>query len=181
MFCERLSGKCQVYQRKENRIMQTLRLAVILLTCVVLMTTVGCNNAPQERVHAGEGAEEEPNIRLGLTETFDTVRKGVRLILTYDKTSSSFVGTVENVSSEKVHAVRVEVHLSNGVELGPTAPKDLTPGNRLNVNLSAAGQSFTWWKAHAETFGTRGEGGEEQGHDDDSEHRGEGEREGEHR
>ncbi|MHC4647378.1 MAG: hypothetical protein ACYTBJ_17950 [Planctomycetota bacterium] len=160
--------------------MQASRLAATLLTCVVLMATVGCENAPQERGHAGEGAEEEPNVRIGLTDTVDTVRRGVRLILAYDKTSSSFIGTVENVSSEKVHVVRVEVHLSNGVELGPTSPEDLAPGNRSNVNLSAAGQSFTWWKAHAETSGAGGEGGEEHGHDDDSGHGGEGEREGEH-
>ena len=181
MLSKRVYGKCQVNQRKEEGIVQTSRLAVILLLCVVLMTTVGCKNAPQERGHAGEGPEEEPDVRLALTDTFDTVRKGVRLILAYDKTSSSFVGTVENVSSEEVHAVRVEVHLSNAVELGPTSPEDLVPGDSLNVNLSAAGQSFTWWKAHAETSGAGGEGGEEHGHDDDSEHGGEGEREGEHR
>jgi len=152
---------------------QALRLAAILLTCAALMTAVGCKSAGRERGHEGDAPEEEPNIRLTPGDTLDTVRRGVRLILSYDKTSSSFVGTVENVSSEKVRAVRVEVHLSNAVELGPTSPRDLAPGQRSNINLSAAGQSFTWWKAHAKAPGRSGEGAEEHRHDDDSEHGGE--------
>ena len=49
-----------------------------------------------------------------------------------------------------VSRVRIEVHLSNGNELGPTAPIDLAPGKKVDVGLSAEGQSFDWWKAHAE-------------------------------
>lgn len=163
--------------------MKKSRLAAVSLIWFLLMSAVACNNAPQEREHAGEGSEEEPDIRLALTDTFDTVRKGVRLILSYDKASSSFIVTVENVSSEKVHAVRVEVHLSNAVELGPTTPEDLAPGGKSNIKLSATGQSFTWWKAHAETSGPGGQAGEEHGHDNDSEHGHEhgGEGQGEHR
>ncbi len=104
--------------------------------------------------HAGEGEHgeegEETGPRLAKGGTHDEVRKGVRLILAYDSESSSFVGTVENVSEKTVSKVRIEVHLSNGTELGPTNPIDLAPGKKISVGLSAEGQSFEWWKAHAE-------------------------------
>ena len=98
--------------------------------------------------HAGEGEETGP--RISKDGTHDEVRKGVRLILSFDNESSSFIGTVENVIEKTVSRVRVEVHLSNGTELGPTKPIDLAPGKKVDVKLSAEGQSFNWWKAHAE-------------------------------
>jgi hypothetical protein len=64
--------------------------------------------------HEGEGEESGPQI--GLDGTHDEVRKGVRLILSFDSESSYFVGTVENVSENTVPKVRVEVHLSNGMD-----------------------------------------------------------------
>ncbi len=98
--------------------------------------------------HAGEGEETGPRISIDGTHNED--RKGVRLILSFDNESSSFIGTVENVTEKTVSRVRVEVHLSNGVELGPTKPINLAPGKKVDVKLSAEGQSFKWWKAHAE-------------------------------
>ena len=158
--------------------MRKSRLVAIPLMCILLMTTLSCRNTPQEGEQGRESEGEEAGPRLAVNQTHDTVRKGVRLILAYDSISSSFIGTVENVTNEKVYSVRVEVHLSNGVELGPTSPEDLAPGNKSNVNLSAAGQSFTWWKAHAETSGPGGEGGGEHDHEHEGGH--EGEHEGEH-
>ena len=106
----------------------------------------------EPHTHEGEGAEEgeETGPQIGLDGTHDEVRKGVRLILSFDSESSSFVGTVENISEKTVPKVRVEVHLSNGTELGPTEPVDLAPGKKIEVKLSAVDQTFTWWKAHAE-------------------------------
>jgi hypothetical protein len=101
-----------------------------------------------EHTHEGEGEESGPQI--GLDGTHNEVRKGVRLILSFDSESSSFVGTVENVSEKTVPKVRVEVHLSNGKELGPTKPVNLAPGKKIKVKLPAVDQTFTWWKAHAE-------------------------------
>jgi len=98
--------------------------------------------------HAGEGEEAGP--RISKDGTHDEVRKGARLILSFDNESSSFIGTVENVTEKTLSRVRVEVHLSNGTELGPTKPIDLAPGKKADVKLSAKGQSFNWWKAHAE-------------------------------
>ncbi len=57
---------------------------------------------------------------------------------------------LENVTEKTLSNVRIEVHLSNGVELGPTPPIELAPGKKVDVGLSAEDQSFEWWKAHAE-------------------------------
>ena len=101
--------------------------------------------------HARGEEGEESGIRYTLSETCEEVRKGVQLHLTFDQSSSTFIGTINNISNETAKRVRVEVHLSNEVELGPTEPVDLAPGKQVNVKLSAEGQSFTWWTAHAES------------------------------
>lgn len=112
-------------------------------------------------VAADRGTGEESGTRLTLTQTYDTVRGGARLILSYDQAAKAFIGTVENTTDATLDRVRVEVHLSNGVELGPTTPQDLAPGAQMAVWLDAAGQNFTGWTPHAEVGG--GEGGGEHG------------------
>jgi len=104
----------------------------------------------EEKGHHQEEGEESGK-KLSPTETYDQVHKGVRLVLAFHNASSSFLGSVENVTDKTVKAVRVEVHLSNGTELGPTEPMDLAPGEKAGIKLEALGQVFTWWKAHAET------------------------------
>lgn len=112
-----------------------------------------------EGVSESEG--EESGKTLTLTERYDTVRKGARLILVYDADSNAFTGTVENTTDSTLEQVRVEVHLSNGVELGPTTPVDLAPGQIVDVTLPATAQSFDGWTPHAEVGpGTGGEAGE---------------------
>ena len=59
-----------------------------------------------------------------------------------------------------MYRVRVEVHLSNGTELGPTTPTDMAPGEMLTISLPATEESFTGWTAHAEV-GAGGESGGE--------------------
>jgi hypothetical protein len=103
-----------------------------------------------EHAEGGEGEGEEAGPRISMDGTHDEVRKGSRLILSFDKESSSFIGTVENLTEETLTRVRIEVHLSNGTELGPTESIDLAPGKKADVKLSAEGQTFEWWKAHAE-------------------------------
>ena len=120
---------------------------------------------------AGVGGEEGSGANtLALDETFDTVRSGARLILNYDAPSNSFNGTVENTTIGVLDRVRIEVHLSNGTELGPTTPTDIAPGEVVAINLPATPASFTGWTAHAEV-GSGGEGSESGGeHRDDGEH-----------
>jgi len=103
-----------------------------------------------EHAEGGEGEGEEAGPRIAIDGIHDEVQKGSRLILSFDKESSSFIGTVENLTEETLARVRIEVHLSNGTELGPTEPIDLAPGKKVGVKLSAEGQTFEWWKAHAE-------------------------------
>ena len=135
------------------------------------------------------GSEEGSGANLALDETFDAVRSGARLILNYDAGSNAFVGTVENTTGNILSQVRIEVHLSNGTELGPTTPVDMAPGQVLEINLPATEASFTGWIAHAEVGGgaegsqIAGEGAGEHGagnaagggeHDTGSERRGSG-------
>ena len=94
----------------------------------------------------GSGGEgEESGTRYGLDDKYDVVRNGARLILSYETESNSFKGTVENTTNEVLKRVRVEVHLSNGTELGPTSPTDLKPGEKIAVNLAATEKEFDGW------------------------------------
>lgn len=107
---------------------------------------------------SGEGAEsggdgEESGRQYGLGETFWSTRKGVRLALRYDAATQAFKGTATNITGATIPRARVEVHLSNGVELGPTTAMDLAPGQSIDVSLPATGQRFAGWGAHAESDG----------------------------
>ena len=131
----------------------------------------------------GAGGEEGSGANtLAPNETFDAVRGGARLILSYDSASNAFEGTVENTTTSVLTRVRIEVHLSNGTELGPTTPIDLAPGQVATVNLPSTPGSFTGWIAHAEV-GSGSEGGQQAGGagaEGRGEHGGGGESGGEH-
>ena len=117
------------------------------------------------------GAGEESGATLSLDDNFDFVRNGVRLQMSWDAAANAFTGTVENTTASAIQAVRVEVHLSSGVELGPTTPGDLAPGESRAVQLSAAGVTgFDGWTPHSES-GTSEHSGAESG----GEHGAEGE------
>ena len=112
-------------------------------------------NSGDDSGESGEHSEsgdngEESGTQLSLTETFDEVRAGARLILSFDSTANAFMGTVENTTQATLTRVRVEVHLSNGTELGPASPVDLAPGQMHEVNLPAGSEPFTTWSAHPE-------------------------------
>ena len=107
----------------------------------------------EENEHSGgsesEG-DEESGTQFTPSDIFDEVRAGARLILSYDATANAFIGTVENTIGGTLSQVRVEVHLSNGVELGPTTPVDLSPGQVVDITLLATSQPFISWSAHPE-------------------------------
>ena len=98
---------------------------------------------------ASEGGEES-GTQFALGETFDQIRAGARLILSYDSSANAFTGTVENTTRDTLNRVRVEVHLSNGIELGPTTPIDLAPGQVADITLPASSDLFISWGAHPE-------------------------------
>ena len=62
---------------------------------------------------------------------------------------------MENTTGETLRRVRVEIHLSNGAELGPTTPLDLAPGQMAEITLPATKQRFETWSAHPEVGGRR--------------------------
>ena len=115
-----------------------------------------------EGSESGSGGEEGSGAAnmLAPDETFDMVRAGARLILSYDAPSNSFRGNVENTTNGVLSQVRIEVHLSNGVELGPTTPRDMAPGEVVSISMPATAASFTGWTPHAEVGGGEGSGGE---------------------
>ena len=153
-----------------NKIYSIFAAIVVLLIVVI----IGCSRTAKQ---ATDNEKEESRTELALDETYDKVRNGARLFMNYDAQSNSFKGTVENTTDETLKQVRVEVHLSNGKEFGPTTPADLAPGEKRNVQLTATSTDFDGWTAHPEV----GEGehghGEEHG-EHDSEHWGEHDREG---
>ena len=133
--------------------------------------------------HSGEtgegqrGEPEESGTQYGLSETAKEIRSGVELVIRFDGTRRAFAGTVMNGTDATVRQVRVEVHLSNGVELGPTANVDLRPGQSAPVELRADSQDFNKFSTHVEIGA--GEHGGEHGGREDGEHG--GRRGGEHR
>ena len=104
------------------------------------------------------GGEEGSGAMLAPDQTFDMVRGGARLILSYDAASNAFVGSVENTTSSVLTNVRIEVHLASGTELGPTTPIDMAPGQMAMVHLPSTEAAFTGWVAHAEVGGGEGSG-----------------------
>ena len=116
-------------------------------------------SASEGRGSSGSSSEEASGANLAPNETFDAVRSGARLTLAYDPANNAFQGTVENTTGNVLGQVRIEVHLSNGTELGPTTPMDLAPGEVTSVNLPSTAASFTGWIAHAEV-GSGAEGGQ---------------------
>ena len=108
----------------------------------------------EEGDHDEEGEESGEYIAAG--ETWDETRRGARLIFSFDRARDAFVGAVENTTQQPMCAVRVEVHLSTGTELGPTARTDLAAGASMEVVLSAEGEPFDAWTAHPEVSACAG-------------------------
>ncbi len=141
--------------------------ATIVILCVAISGCSGDSPTGEARdfdvltasvdEHARDGggenggeAGEESGTALSLNETYDSVRNDVRLVMSYDAEDNSFNGTVKNTTDETLRAVRVEVHLSNGKELGPTTPVDLGPGMEREVKLVATSKDFDAWTPHPE-------------------------------
>jgi hypothetical protein len=103
-----------------------------------------------EHGSGGAGEGEESGEYIGPADTWDKTRRGARLVLAFNAASNSFVGTVENTTGQTLCAIRVEVHLSTGTELGPTERTDLPSGEKTTVELPTAGEAFDTWTAHPE-------------------------------
>ena len=111
------------------------------------------------------GGENDTAVALTPGQTYDVTRNGARLVLAYDPATNTFNGQVTNTTNSVLTRARVEIHLSNGTELGPTTPTDLAPGQSLRISLPAGQAPFTTWSPHAEVgnaeAGESGTGGGE--------------------
>ena len=149
---------------------KTVSLSVLL----ILTMLIGVGFAQEHNEEEGEGGT-----RYSKSKKLDEVKRGVHLVLMYESASQTFVGTIKNVSNKPVTRARVEIHLSNKVELGPTTPTTIEPGKQITIKLPAKGQKFEWWTAHAEVGSAEGghgegsEGGGEHGRSERGEHEGE--------
>lgn len=127
---------------------------------VLIAGIIGCSSSDTTNPMTAETDSEESTVQLTLTDTYDSVRNGAHLIMSYDAVTNSFKGTVKNTTNGTLTQVRVEVHLSNGVELGPTISVDLAPDEQIPVELMAEGPTFDMWTAHPEVGASSGSGGE---------------------
>lgn len=104
-----------------------------------------------EHAEGGDSEEgEESGVYIGRGDTWDVTRRGARLVLAFDPASGAFEGTVRNTTESTLCAVRVEVHLSTGTELGPTPRTDVPAGEAIDVELFTGGGEFETWTAHPE-------------------------------
>ncbi len=98
----------------------------------------------------------ESGTRWNSNETATETRSGVTLVLSYDSSSQRFNGTVTNTTNSTVADVRVEIHLSNGTELGPTPRTSLNAQESKPVTLDSSGQNFDWYSVHVEIGSSSG-------------------------
>ncbi len=142
------------------------------IAVLLLVVIIGCSQTSEQSKDDGD---EESGTELALDETYDKVRNGARLILNYNSEDNSFIGTVENPTDTTLKQVRVEVHLSNGKELGPTPASDLKPGEKRPIQLKATSTDFDGWTAHPEVGTDEHSNGEHSNDEhDNSEHEKEG-------
>lgn len=140
----------------------------IAFTLILIAGIAGCSSDEENSMTANPVAagasDEESSVRYGLADTYDNVRNGARLVISYNAATDAFTGTVTNTTGAILTQVRVEVHLYDGAvtvdELGPTPNVDLQPGESHSVTLPVRSQSFTEWVAHPEVGPSSGGGGE---------------------
>lgn len=130
------------------------------------------------------GGEDEGAYVPKMTRQNKLFANGARLVLEFDPGTEVFVGSVTNTTARTLSQVRVEVHLDNGTELGPTKRIDVGPGQTIPVELGAFGNDFSAWVSHPEAGVEAGHGGGgEEGGEGAGEHgggEGRGEGAGEH-
>ena len=99
-----------------------------------------------------EGGEEgeESGDMIGRFEELDQTRGNAHLTLRYNEEANTFYGTLMNMSTATLENVRIEVHLSNGREIGPTSPVNLVNGQTMDITLEGPEEPFVEWTAQVE-------------------------------
>ena len=129
-----------------------VKVGILLGTLGAVLALIDCSSGSESGYHAyaalGEGPE--PSLDFALFDTLHFHRDGAQLVPSYDSATHAFTGTVENTTKVTLRRVRVEVHLSNGTNLGPTRPVDLVPGQVVKITLPAGWRPFIYWSAYPE-------------------------------
>ncbi|MCG9129877.1 hypothetical protein JT359_19980 [Candidatus Poribacteria bacterium] len=125
--------------------------SMMIIGILLMGVVISCSSTTNPIMDDGE---EESDTELALDQAYDKIRSGVRVILTYDVSRKTFNGTIENTTDEPLKNVRVEVHLSNGIELGPTKATDLAPREKVLIKLTTTSTDFDGWTVHPEVGST---------------------------
>ena len=128
--------------------MTTRTLASRAATLFLVAIVGACTESPTEPGESG--------IRWNPDEIATDTRRGVNLVISYSSSGQRFSGTVTNTTGSTVTDVRVEVHLSNGTELGPTPRIDLKAQESRPITLDASDQNFDWYSVHVEIGSSSG-------------------------
>ncbi|MCY4390096.1 MAG: hypothetical protein OXC18_23605 [Desulfurellaceae bacterium] len=100
----------------------------------------------------GEGSNEASPPTL-ISTPFSGVFQNQHFMFAFDASNSSFRGSVENRTNTLICRSRTEVHLGVGtrvVEMGPTIPENLDPGETLNVVMTIEGHEPETYALHPE-------------------------------
>ena len=133
-----------------------VKVGVLLGTLGLVLALVGCSGDSESGWFSYAELREAgvyPAPDLALIDTLHFHRAGAQAVLSYDWAADAFTGTVENTTKANLGSVRVEVHLSNEIRLGPSTPVDLAPGQVVEIILPAGSQPLTYltlWSAYLE-------------------------------
>ncbi len=93
---------------------------------------------------------QELGDQLKVNENYEQEIDGLHVIVSYHAPTSSFIGFIENTTNKIISNIRIEIYLSNAVELGPTRPGSLQPGEMKNISLLVHNQGFSEWSVVVE-------------------------------
>ena len=100
----------------------------------------------------GEGGEDDPTIPI--LETAAGTFGPAEYSFLFDMVDLSFRGTVFNPTAETICGSKTEIHMGMGgtsvVELGPTMPVDVLPGETVQVVMTAPAYMPDTYAVHPE-------------------------------
>lgn len=131
----------------------------------VATDTSTCSSAPPAVAAGGEGAEggsgesgtesgAEASPPIPINQPFSGTFQNQLFDFAYDATTDAFRGTVHNPTAGFICESRTEIHTGVGtqvIELGPTIPVNLAPGETLNVVMSPGGLVLDTYSLHPES------------------------------
>lgn len=126
------------------------QLTFLLLACAVGFTA--CNNAADSKKKIENSQDPIEDIATLLkTDVYDDTINGVHVIFKYmGDDDKYFFGSRMNLTDETIEGFQIGVHLSNGMDLGPTPVGDLLPGQEGSMMIDAEVAEWEKWAANVE-------------------------------